>query len=304
MCAYRAGRIITSCWFLGAMFVCAAASAITIDDFSSGAYSASSPGDWTEFTETQTGLDPGGTIGGSRALFGMYGGAFEISVGSEDRLVFDHNRGQFEVASLTYGSFMAGGSELNSDLTAGGADHLLIRIAEMQEYEPTTSWAGEHRLNLSFRSDATGGSPGWGSVGIPLPESSEPYTLAIPMDTLVTPNGLDWSDIDGIQVSFAYNNRKRLVIDSIETGFLDRGDLNGDGVVNDTDAYAFARFYGSTAPVAADANRDGIVNAADYTLWRDARSASTTVIVPEPAAALLGLLACLLGAPPARRSLC
>ncbi|WP_146445982.1 hypothetical protein [Botrimarina colliarenosi] len=68
-------------------------------------------------------------------------------------------------------------------------------------------------------------------------------------------------------------------------------DLDGDADLNDLAAWQVA--YGSTGFSLADGNRDGSVNAADYTVWRDAY-ANNAVATPEGASlgmAALGLVA-------------
>ncbi|MEO0529745.1 MAG: right-handed parallel beta-helix repeat-containing protein [Planctomycetota bacterium] len=73
-------------------------------------------------------------------------------------------------------------------------------------------------------------------------------------------------------------------------------DYDYNGVLNTKDAFSWSQAYGyeGTAPL-ADGNGDGVVNAIDYALWRDAFDVpQTSVTVPEPtaAASLLATLAC------------
>jgi lysophospholipase L1-like esterase len=78
---------------------------------------------------------------------------------------------------------------------------------------------------------------------------------------------------------------------------LPAGDFNLDGLValDDYNAWSvaygdlFATAYAANRRLAADANGDGQVNAADYTVWRDGWSGSSTA-VPEPAGWSAGLL--------------
>ena len=62
------------------------------------------------------------------------------------------------------------------------------------------------------------------------------------------------------------------------------GDYDADGLVYAADRAAWAAAYGLTvsAWASADGNGDGAIDAADYTVWRDA-AAATSVAVPEPA---------------------
>lgn len=81
------------------------------------------------------------------------------------------------------------------------------------------------------------------------------------------------------------------------------GDYDRDGDV-DADDYTAWRFaYGQTgAGLAADGNNDGRVDAADYTLWRDNLGAGGgSAAVPEPTGALLAAAAALLAVGRTRR---
>ena len=53
-----------------------------------------------------------------------------------------------------------------------------------------------------------------------------------------------------------------------DTGTL-AGDYNADGVVDAADYTVWADNFGSSTNLAADGNGDGVVDAADYTMWRD-----------------------------------
>lgn len=73
------------------------------------------------------------------------------------------------------------------------------------------------------------------------------------------------------------------------------GDYNGNGMVDAADYTVWADSFGSTTALAADSNGDGVVNAADYTVWADnfgnsTASVGTSVVVPEPASLVLVLL--------------
>ncbi|QDU88112.1 Peptidyl-prolyl cis-trans isomerase A precursor [Pirellulimonas nuda] len=76
------------------------------------------------------------------------------------------------------------------------------------------------------------------------------------------------------------------------------GDFNLDGFVSLQDLALWKADFGSTTKAEADANGDGIVNAADYTIWRDryvgAGGSIGAIGVPEPAT--LGTMLLALGA--------
>ena len=74
------------------------------------------------------------------------------------------------------------------------------------------------------------------------------------------------------------------------------GDFNGDGVVNMADYTVWRHTVGSTTDLRADANGDGVVNDADYGVWRSLFGTSYAgaalaagAAVPEPASCALCL---------------
>jgi cyclophilin family peptidyl-prolyl cis-trans isomerase len=85
-----------------------------------------------------------------------------------------------------------------------------------------------------------------------------------------------------------------VIFNSIYTLNLPAGDYNFDGVVNNADYLVWKNSYGSTTAAEADGNGDGVVNAADYTVWRNSMAgAAQSMTIPEPTSAaifVLGLL--------------
>ena len=80
------------------------------------------------------------------------------------------------------------------------------------------------------------------------------------------------------------------------------GDYSGDGVVDAADYDLWRANVGDTTSLVADGNGDGLVDSADYVLWRNnvgltwqdlipGGGASMTAAVPEPSAVLLSLAA-------------
>jgi cytochrome c peroxidase len=81
------------------------------------------------------------------------------------------------------------------------------------------------------------------------------------------------------------------------------GDYNGDGIVDGADYQVWRSSYGDTTSLVADGNGDGIVDTGDYVLWRSNlgrtwQSLATGSVagaggsaVPEPTSAMFGVLA-------------
>ncbi|TWT97858.1 hypothetical protein Pla108_20110 [Botrimarina colliarenosi] len=73
---------------------------------------------------------------------------------------------------------------------------------------------------------------------------------------------------------------------------VQEGDYNRDGLVDSADYDLWRDAYGSTTNLLADGNGDSVVNAADYTVWRDVMSSQAAAInVPEPMSVFLLLTA-------------
>ncbi len=73
-------------------------------------------------------------------------------------------------------------------------------------------------------------------------------------------------------------------------------DYNLDGTVDDLDRNLWATTFGSTLDLRADGNGNGIVDAADFTIWREAYDNSLANAVPEPSGTgliIVSMLACL-----------
>ncbi|MBB6431550.1 M57 family metalloprotease [Algisphaera agarilytica] len=89
---------------------------------------------------------------------------------------------------------------------------------------------------------------------------------------------------------------RQFLYPELERALILAGDYNGNGVVDAADYTVWQDSFGSTIALDADGNGNGIVDAADYTVWQDNFGAiagtGTLSIIPEPATglAMLGLL--------------
>ncbi|WP_221435553.1 hypothetical protein [Algisphaera agarilytica] len=73
------------------------------------------------------------------------------------------------------------------------------------------------------------------------------------------------------------------------------GDYNGNGVVDAADYTVWQDSFGSMVDLAADGNGNGVVDAADYTVWQDnfgitAPAGGASVVIPEPSVLALTVL--------------
>ncbi|TWU00540.1 hypothetical protein Pla108_14920 [Botrimarina colliarenosi] len=107
--------------------------------------------------------------------------------------------------------------------------------------------------------------------------------VSAPLPTL--PAGLDWA------IDYTANE---VLLSVFATGDPLDGDYNGDGVVNAADYTVWRDNEGSTTETAADGDGNGTVGPEDYDLWAANYGATTmSVAVPEPAGAAIVAACCL-----------
>jgi hypothetical protein len=127
-----------------------------------------------------------------------------------------------------------------------------------------------------------------------IPTSNPSYKYGLVRQSLDQPNWIpfDAGLVDHMFLLFG-------LVESLDpTFFADRvlpglkaGDYNADGVVNSADYNVWRASYGATAlsQLAADGNGKGTIDAADYVIWRNglADGSGSSPAVPEPAAGML-----------------
>ena len=94
-------------------------------------------------------------------------------------------------------------------------------------------------------------------------------------------------DIDKVLAQNNVLKEDVVTINSVDELALPVGDYNFDGVVDAADYTVWRDSLGSTTIADADGNGDGTVDQADYDLWANAMSAPAASSVPEPSTALL-----------------
>ena len=67
------------------------------------------------------------------------------------------------------------------------------------------------------------------------------------------------------------------------------GDFNSDGIVNAADYTLWRDSLNSSGDLPGDGNLDGVVNFADYNVWRNTFGVSSSANIPEPASLLIAL---------------
>lgn len=106
-------------------------------------------------------------------------------------------------------------------------------------------------------------------------------------DQLLLPAGYDWQ--------IGYNDYD-FTLTVAATATILAGDFNADGIVDAADYTLWRNTFGSTTNLAADADGDGIVGMEDYDLWKSnfgqsiAGIVTSPAAVPEPATVLIGLV--------------
>jgi hypothetical protein len=232
-------------------------SAITIDDFSQGAYSHTGAA-----SATQSGLNPAHTVGGRRDI--VYGNPVP-----PDTVQIDSSAGALSFSSPTnygYLDLMYGmGGPLGVNLLSSGHDRFRFRFSNV---------VAQHAFFL------------WVSVNSPLPPTSNsPVDLSSGLVALSGGGGVlevpfralpaNYLNVNTIAIDLGrFPAGASFVLDEIVTaGPPIPGDYDRDGQVSNADFIEWKRHFGKStvlgnALLAADGNGDKHVDAADYVIWR------------------------------------
>jgi len=270
-------------WFIGSADVLLLSlqyqfvGAMVIDNFNEGPIVLVDPSH-----VVQLDLDPEHVAGGAREIHLFEGGISVNAVAGE--FAFDTPGYGFTLAYGTYGEPLA------LEPAAEGHDRIRLTFSEVSVLTPFLG-------NIYFTSDEGGSSIDWVDGLISLTGSGG--ILEIPFSNL----GIDPTDIRSIVLSlnrFDTLSANTFVLNEIVSAATPLpGDYTRDGLVNDDDFQLWKSQFGkrslrsSTSLVqillAADGNENGYVDAADYTYWRDALTATgsggsvISPAVPEPA---------------------
>ena len=106
------------------------------------------------------------------------------------------------------------------------------------------------------------------------------------------------TDVQQVLSQGDITNNEAVMINSVVLRNLPAGDYDFNGIVDMADYDVWKSTYDSQTNVAADGNGDGRVNAADYTIWRNTFGTGSALgssvgvgTVPEPNCAMLLLVA-------------
>jgi hypothetical protein len=257
--------------------------AVVIDDFSVGSITVATNGvQFNTATATQTGLPAEHVALGGREFRGQQVSSvvsLSVDTAGEGRFIYEAPVSGINT-SVRYQS------TTSVDLTAGGANHIVLRFASAMFDPPAnrTPAAGFIDFNLSSLSGSRG-------IYLRVNNSAEPFNIAVPFSLLGagSPTGFNPAQFRGLMFGTGNGNLYgTFVLDAIESAYVAPGDYNADGLVDAADYTVWRDFASATTHVnRGDGNADGAVNAGDYEVWRGNYGTGSGAAVPEPAAGVL-----------------
>jgi hypothetical protein len=288
---------LRSVWaILATSLLASQAPAVVIDDFSAGPLTAGP--EIVDLDLNQDGLSTARVIGGQRDWFMLYGGSVSVDAAAGS-LTLDHDRGFFEVAILRYGKVLSTSEavSLNADFTIDGHSQITLRMNRTTAgNSANASLPAYARLTL-----VTGmGTPALAGHGISVRPavSDNSFVVQFPFSEF---SNVDLTGVDGIDLSFFFEDFASFEIDDISTSHGLPGDYNLDGTVNAADYTVWRGRVGQTTLPNRNPAASGEIGQADYDFWKAhfgetfpaaaATSHWKSATVPEPTAlALFGTL--------------
>jgi hypothetical protein len=279
-------RLIKCLSLLAASFAGGRLMAVTIDDFSAGAFSLEVLRHEND-SVTITGLPPNNTLGGSRfvTLYGA-GPSPESSVRVSVETAFSELHYDADPGA-TATNFVVGygyTTSLQANLLSDGANSLVFDFA-FADFEP----------GLGYFDIVVTTQPGGKYLYVPVANSSVPFSLVLPYRAFGT--NTNFANVSKINIGTGNGNlRGDFALAGIRTAYYSDGDFNFDGSVDGQDYAVWSSHFGNFNfgyPVdPADGNRDGRVDTADYVLWRAALPEGTADSPPTsvPEAGQLAIL--------------
>jgi hypothetical protein len=265
--------------YVATLLVPALAHALVIDAFTEGPLSLSGAGDLV----SQTGLDPAHVVGGARYV-DLYRGPVELSIADGKFSAFNPSpETDWGYFNLMYGYDTA----LDADFTAGGHDRIRFRFESIDPNGLDIMW-----VSVGTTLPPSGSAPGPGYTSIP----SAGGVFEIPFSAY--PN-VDFTNVDTFAISVVrMRSTQGFALSEILTaGPPIAGDYNRDGFIDGSDREDWESFYHRKSSqylgtlLGPDGNGDFVVDAADYTVWRDAYDAQQAALAtPEPSVVSLAAI--------------
>ncbi|MEO0532055.1 MAG: dockerin type I repeat-containing protein, partial [Planctomycetota bacterium] len=181
------------------------------------------------------------------------------------------------------------------DLAPSGENAIVLTIAESTFQGPSTTFPRSGFLSVFANSSS--GPDDFGFQRLRVPSADTPVTIALQFSlfsSYFNPHRIGelWFG-NASQVGTLWGD---FAIDKIETKQLSPGDYNGDGMVNAADYAVWRDAIAIESgpvfliyPYQGDGNGDGRVDTNDLAVWRIAYGSSDVTAIPEPAA-VVGLL--------------
>lgn len=255
----------------------------------------------------------------------------ELQTGSVNVQVNDDTAVDWALYTITVASPIAGGGAASVVVDGGGQATVDLTIAGVNHLTVGGDSSGHLAILATGQLQVTGNytQPSSGMLGIELANAGQPEAIAVGGDALIGGDltisaamGFDPTLGDSFDLltagaavlgTFAAVELPTLAaglawemqyaVDAVSLEVILAGDFNRDGSVDAGDYTLWRDSIGSTTELAADANVDGVVDSLDFAIWKThfgtsaadfSGASSQAAAIPEPSALMLfGLfLAC------------